>query len=56
MPAFTLARKLLEEAHVLIFPGTGFGAAWGDYLRFSLLQPTPVLLEAVARLERVLRG
>jgi aminotransferase len=55
MPAFTLARKLLEEAHVLIFPGTGFGAAWGDYLRFSLLQPTPVLLEAVARLERVLR-
>ncbi len=56
MPAFALARKLLEEAHVLIFPGTGFGAAWGDYLRFSLLQPAPVLLEAVARLERVLRG
>jgi aminotransferase len=56
LPAFTLARKLLEEAQVLIFPGTGFGAAWGDYLRFSLLQPTPVLLEAVARLERVLRG
>jgi aminotransferase len=56
IPAFTLARTLLEEAHVLIFPGTGFGAAWGDYLRFSLLQPTPVLLEAVARLESVLRG
>jgi aminotransferase len=56
LPAFTLARKLLVEAHVLIFPGTGFGAAWGDYLRFSLLQPTPVLLDAVARLERVLRG
>jgi aminotransferase len=56
MPAFALARKLLEEARVLIFPGTGFGAAWGDYLRFSLLQPTPVLLEAVSRLERVLRG
>lgn len=56
MPAFTLARKLLEEAHVLIFPGTGFGPAWSDYLRFSILQPTPVLMEAVARLERVLRG
>jgi aminotransferase len=54
IPAFALARKLLEEARVLIFPGTGFGAAWGDYLRFSLLQPTPILLEAVARLERVL--
>ncbi len=56
VPAFTLARRLLEEAHVLIFPGTGFGAAWSDYLRFSLLQPTPVLLDAVGRLERVLRG
>ena len=56
IPAFTLARRLLEEARVLIFPGTGFGAAWGNYLRFSLLQPTPVLLDAVARMERVLRG
>jgi aminotransferase len=56
MPAFTLARKLLEEAHVLIFPGTGFGPAWSDYLRLSFLQPTPVLMEAVARLEGVLRG
>lgn len=54
MPAFTLAKRLLEEARVLIFPGTGFGAAWGDYLRFSLAQPTPVLLEAVARLQRVM--
>jgi aminotransferase len=56
MPTFALARRLLEEARVLIFPGTGFGAAWGDYLRFSLAQPTPVLLEAVARLQRVMGG
>jgi aminotransferase len=54
MPAFALAKRLLEEARVLIFPGTGFGAAWGNYLRFSLAQPTPVLLEAVARLQRVM--
>jgi aminotransferase len=54
MPAFALAKGLLEEARVLIFPGTGFGAAWGDYLRFSLAQPTPVLLEAVTRLQRVM--
>jgi aminotransferase len=54
MPAFALAKRLLEEARVLIFPGTGFGAAWSDYLRFSLAQPTPVLLEAVARLRRVM--
>ncbi|MGA8208258.1 MAG: pyridoxal phosphate-dependent aminotransferase, partial [Candidatus Dormiibacterota bacterium] len=29
--AFDLARRLLEEAHVLIFPGTGFGEEWSDY-------------------------
>jgi aminotransferase len=54
VPAFALAKRLLEEARVLIFPGTGFGAAWSDYFRFSLAQPTPVLLEAVARLRRVM--
>lgn len=54
MPAFALSRKLLTEGRVLIFPGTGFGAAWGHYMRFSLLQPTPVLLEATNRLRRVL--
>ncbi len=54
IPAFALSRKLLVDGHVLIFPGTGFGAAWGGYMRFSLLQPTDVLLEATARLRRVL--
>jgi aminotransferase len=56
MPAFVLSRKLLTQGHVLIFPGTGFGANWGSYMRFSLLQPTDVLLEAIARLRRVLVG
>lgn len=54
LPAFALSRKLLMEGRVLIFPGTGFGARWGHYMRFSLLQPTPVLLEATNRLRRVL--
>jgi aspartate/methionine/tyrosine aminotransferase len=39
---------------VLVFPGTAFGENWKHYLRFSLLQPTPVLLEALDRLRRVL--
>ncbi len=56
IPAFALAKRLLEEERVLIFPGTGFGPAWGNYLRFSLLQPMPVLMEAIARLGRVVRG
>ena len=53
VPAFDLAMRLLLEGRVLVFPGTGFGEGWKDYLRFSLLQPTPVLLEALDRLKRV---
>jgi aminotransferase len=54
LPAFELAHRLLVEGKVLVFPGTAFGEHWKDYLRFSLLQPTPVLLEALDRLRRVL--
>ena len=54
IPAFELAHRLLLEGRVLVFPGTGFGENWKDYLRFSLLQPTPILLEALNRLRRVL--
>jgi aminotransferase len=54
LPAFDLAHRLLLEGDVLVFPGTGFGENWKDYLRFSLLQPTPTLLEALDRLRRVL--
>jgi aminotransferase len=56
LPAFALAQRLLHEARVLIFPGTGFGAGWENYLRFSLLQPTDLLLEAVGRLQRTVCG
>lgn len=53
IPAFELAKRLLLDGRVLVFPGTGFGEGWKDYLRFSLLQPTPLLLEALDRLRRV---
>lgn len=56
LPAFDLAQRLLLEGKVLVFPGTGFGANWSNYLRFSLLQPTPVLFEAIERIRRVVGG
>ncbi|MGA8425990.1 MAG: pyridoxal phosphate-dependent aminotransferase [Candidatus Dormiibacterota bacterium] len=52
--AFDLARRLLEEAHVLIFPGTGFGEEWSDYLRISWVQPEQEIGEAFDRIERAL--
>jgi aspartate/methionine/tyrosine aminotransferase len=51
-----LSRKLLDEARVLIFPGTGFGEAWTDYMRLAWLVPEPELIEAMRRIEAVLGG
>ncbi len=54
MDSIDLTLKLLQEAQVLIFPGTGFGEQWVNYLRISLLQPEAVLTEAAERMERCL--
>ena len=51
MDSIDLTQKLLEEARVLIFPGTGFGDQWVDYMRVSYLAPEDELKEAMARLE-----
>jgi aminotransferase len=53
LPAFNLAMRLLLEGRILVFPGTAFGEHWKNYMRLSLLQPTPHLLEALDRLRRV---
>jgi aminotransferase len=53
MPAIELSSLFLDEG-VLLFPGTGFGENWGDYMRFTLLQPIEVLEEAMNRIRRAL--
>ena len=52
--ATELAYLLLKEGHVLIFPGTGFGANWGGYLRVSILQETALLKEALERMRPII--
>jgi aminotransferase len=54
MDSIDLSRKLLEEARVLIFPGTGFGEQWVDYMRASYLAPEAELAEAMRRIESCL--
>ena len=49
-----LSYLFLKEGKVLIFPGTGFGEHWGDYMRMTLLQPIEVLEEAISRMKSVL--
>jgi len=53
--AIELSYLLLKEAGVLVFPGTGFGPRWNDYLRITILQPADVLREAIERMEPVIR-
>jgi len=54
MDSIDLSRKLLEEVRVLIFPGTGFGEQWVDYMRVSYLAPEAELAEAMSRIESCL--
>jgi aminotransferase len=54
MDSIDLTQKLLEEGRVLIFPGTGFGEQWVDYMRVSYLAPEDELREAMARVESCL--
>jgi aminotransferase len=54
MDSIDLSQKLLEEARVLIFPGTGFGEQWVDYMRASYLAPEAELAEAMSRIETCL--
>jgi aminotransferase len=53
--AWDFAYQLLQEARVLIFPGTGFGEGWDDYVRISLLQPKEKLLIALERMVAVIQ-
>ena len=48
--SYEVAKRLLNEARVLVHPGTNFGEGEG-YLRVSYHLPRPVLNEAVMRIE-----
>jgi len=47
-----LARELLEQVHVAVTPGIGYGASGANYIRFSITLPDDRLDEGVQRLAR----
>jgi aminotransferase len=49
-----LAVRLLRDARVLVYPGTGFGERWRDYLRLSFMQSESTLSEAIERIRQCL--
>lgn len=48
-----LSYLLLQEAGVLIFPGTAFGDTWANHLRITCLQSDAKLQEAIGRMQDV---
>ncbi len=53
MPSMQFAEKVLEEAGVIMLPGSGFGAAAEGFMRVALTVTEDRLKEAVARLSKL---
>ncbi len=52
LSAVTLAQKLLEEAKVVVVPGSVFGAAGEHHIRISFAGSDEVLIEGFSRLQK----
>ena len=48
----SFATKLLEQAHVIVTPGSGYGPDGEGFIRLSLTTPDERLLEAVDRMKK----
>lgn len=53
MTAMAYSQLLLEKAHVVVAPGTGFGAHGEGFVRAGLLMEIPRLLEAAERVSKL---
>jgi LL-diaminopimelate aminotransferase len=53
VPSAEFARRALEEAHVVVTPGTGFGPGGEGFVRVALTVPEGRLVEAARRLARL---
>ncbi|MBI3011475.1 MAG: aminotransferase class I/II-fold pyridoxal phosphate-dependent enzyme [Candidatus Omnitrophica bacterium] len=55
LTSLEFATLLVQEAGVVIAPGSGFGEYGEGFVRFALVEPEPRLGEAVKRIARVLQ-
>jgi LL-diaminopimelate aminotransferase len=52
--SMSCAKAFLDEADIVVTPGTGFGKAGEGYVRMALTLPTDRIHQAVARLAKIL--
>ncbi|TVQ75564.1 MAG: aminotransferase class I/II-fold pyridoxal phosphate-dependent enzyme [Balneolaceae bacterium] len=56
MGSYRFAEWLLDEAEVLVTPGTGFGEAGEGHVRMSLVENTHRIRQAVRQIHRAMRN
>jgi aminotransferase len=49
-----LAQKILQDQHVLVYPGSGFAKGADHYLRITFLQPEEVLAEGLEKVKKAM--
>jgi aminotransferase len=54
LSSLDLAARLIDEVHVVVYPGRSFGEAWDGFVRMTFLQPEPVLTDALDRVTKAL--
>jgi aminotransferase len=54
LDAYRISELLLDEAKVLLLPGTAFGDAWANYMRLAFLAPEEQISDAMSRMEAAL--
>jgi aminotransferase len=54
MSSLDLANRLIDDVHVVVYPGRSFGDAWDGFVRMTFLQPEPVLADALDRVTKAL--
>jgi aminotransferase len=54
LSSLDLATRLIDEAHVVVYPGISFGEHWDGFVRMTFLQPEPVLADAIGRVTKAL--
>lgn len=55
LDCWAFVRRVLEKAHVLVYPGASFGEAWTGFVRITFLQPEALIREAMGRIAAALK-
>ena len=53
LDSLSLVQRVLDETHVLIYPGFAFGQEWESFVRVTYLQPDEVLRDSLERVKHV---